>query len=229
MTNHYELLYIVSIKHTGDDLTKVIESVSGLLKTKGCTITHDDMLGKQKLAYPINKVHQGTYVVLEFDGPREAIKDLETELRLMKELLRFLVIKKRVKTAEDIAHEQRVQDRLLKEKQDELASMDSTSTPAAVAAAEPQATDKTASVAPESTAVVEVEEPIIMTDPASEPVAEPAKPEPVAAPEVVVETPVAPVKPAAPEVEVKERKDKNKVSLEDLDKKLDEILTDDIL
>ena len=236
MTNHYELLYIVSIKHTGDDLTKAVELVTALLKDNGCKITHDEVIGKQKLAYPIDKVHQGTYVVAEFDGPRESIKELEKQLTLMKEILRFLIIKKRIKTADDIAHEQRIQDKLLKEKQDELTSLDSES-PKLEAESEkaeveaPVVSAKTEDIIGETETntkkdEVKVDVPVVkekVADVPVEPVVEPIKEEK----EEMAST--KPAVKAADATEIKEKKEKSKVSLEDLDKKLDEILTDDIL
>ena len=180
MDNHYELLYLVSIKHTGDDLQKVIDSVTTLIKDNNGVITYDNIIGKQRLAYPIKKVHQGTYVVNEFNMPRENVKPLDNKLKIADGLLRHLLITKKEKTREEIEHEEKVQERILKRKEEELAQTEG--------------------------------------EPKVEPVKEEKKTDKEEPKEDLVK-----------EVEIKQKKKASKVSLEELDKKLDEILTDDIL
>jgi small subunit ribosomal protein S6 len=186
MDNHYELTYIVSIKHTGDDAQKIIDSVTKLLKDQKADITADTNLGKLRLAYPIKKTHQGTYVSVEFNMPGANLKELDNKLKVADGLLRHLIIVKKEKTAEELEHEQKVQERLLKRKEDELAGGNAIK--AAVATKEEGA---------------------------------PAEKTP--------EEKLADTKVETPEIEIKEKKEKGKVSLEDLDKKLNEILTDDII
>ncbi len=207
MTEHYELLYLVSMQYAGDELQKIMDEVTGMLKDNGATISINDILVKQKLAYPIKHVHQGTYVVVEFDMPKENVQKTETLLRLNNEVLRALIIKKKIKTAEEIEHEKKIQERLLKQKEDELAALD---------------TDVKTVVSPAKEVHVQSEEVKVEA---------PAQEEIQAVDTTVIVAEEAPV--AAPadfkDVEVKTKKAKSKVSLEDLDKKLDEILTDEII
>lgn len=175
---HYELTYIVSIKFLDDEMNKVTEKIEKIIVDLGGKITSKEVLGKQKLAYPLKQIHQGTYASIEFDLEGEKLKELDTDLKLMNELLRHLVIKKRVRTEAEIEREKQVQERLRKEKELELNKLEESNQGGAKQV--------------ESSVVEEVK---------AEQTAE-AK---------------------------KEDKDSKKVSLEDLDKKLDEILTDDII
>lgn len=189
MDNHYELLYIVSVKHTGEELQKIIDGVTKLIKDNNGTITKDDILGKLKLAYPIKKVYQGTYVVFEFDLPRQNLKEIDKQLKLMPEVLRHLIVAKKIKTKEEIEHEQQIQEKLLKRKQEELDQA--------------QGVEKVK----KQSAKVQSEE---------------KKQEPQEQAALTLQS--------EPEkVEVKEKKSPEKISLDDLDKKLDEILTDDVI
>lgn len=104
MQEHYELLYIVSIKYIDGDLQKVTESIGKLLKDNNAVITRSEDLGKRKLAYPIKTVHQGTYICLEMDAPKEKLLEIDKQLKLMPEVLRFLIIKKRIKSAAEMEH-----------------------------------------------------------------------------------------------------------------------------
>lgn len=183
MKEHYELLYIVSIKHLEADLKKVMETVAGLIKKEGGVITHNNVIGRQKLAYPINNIHQGTYVEVEFDvEQKDGIKRLESQLQIMKEMLRFLIVVKKQKTAEQVNRELALKEKLRQETEKELVKADK---PAPI-------TIKRVDVPKEET-------------PAIAPVKTEAKAEPKAEPET------------------------SKMDLDDIDKKLDKILSDDLL
>ncbi len=120
MLEHYELTYIVPVKFIDDELKKVSDEVNALIKKFNGQITEDYILGRQKLAYPIKKEHQGTYMVVEFDMETEDLKKLNTQLDLMNEVLRHLIVRKRVKTEEEIKKEQAIQEKLRKQKEKEL-------------------------------------------------------------------------------------------------------------
>ena len=213
MNEHYELTYIVPIKYLEDELNKVNESVVGFVKKANGEITKEDNLGKQKLAYPIEHISQGTYMVLEFDMPQVNVKQVDTELKLMPEVLRHLIIKKRVKTEQEIKREADIQERLRKEKEDQLEAM--------------EAEDKKEIKKTEVKAEVKVEEPKPEEKPAEESAEEPVEEKVEDPTEVKAEEETAEIKVDEPKEEKKA--DDDKATLEDLDKKLDEILTDDIL
>lgn len=120
MKEHYELTYIVSIKYLDDELTKVMESIAGQIKSLGGEITSDQILGKQRLAYPIKQTHQGTYVILEFNLDGVNLKKLDDQLKLSASVLRHLIIKKKIKSEAEIKREKQIQESLRKEKEAEL-------------------------------------------------------------------------------------------------------------
>ena len=117
---NYELAYIISIKYLEADMQKVIDQITKVIKDNGGKIVKEEILGKQKLAYPINHIHQGTYVIVEFDIDGVNLKKIDTELTLMNEVLRHLIVKKKVKSAEELQQEEAIRERLRKEKEDEL-------------------------------------------------------------------------------------------------------------
>jgi small subunit ribosomal protein S6 len=215
MQEHFELLYIVSMKHTGDDLQKVMDSVTELIKKHEGEISINDIFSKQKLAYPIKKVHQGTYVVVEFNMDKSEINKLEKLLRLDNNLLRFLILKKKIKTAEELEREKSIQEKLLKEKEKELSELEgeTKSTPKE----EPKEDKK------------EVTEEVKEDKKETEEVVEEKVVEKEIVEEPKEEKPVEKKEDKKEDEEVKEKTPKSKVSLDDLDKKLDEILTDEIL
>ncbi|MFZ5363943.1 MAG: 30S ribosomal protein S6, partial [Patescibacteria group bacterium] len=68
-------------------------------------ITLSDNFGSKKLAYPIADAQVGNYFTIEFNGEAEKITELQGELKLTPEVIRFAITLKKVKTAEEIEAE----------------------------------------------------------------------------------------------------------------------------
>ena len=64
----------------------VIQSFKGEIKKR-------ESWGVRNLAYKINKNRKGHYMLLNIDGPPEAIQEYERLLRLDEDVIRFLTIK----------------------------------------------------------------------------------------------------------------------------------------
>jgi len=98
MNNHYELLYLVPAKFTDEEIEQAKNLVKELITKHGGNITLEDSLGKKKLAYPIKKILQGAYLLIEFDIEGENLKKFNEDLRLEPKILRHQVIKKAIST-----------------------------------------------------------------------------------------------------------------------------------
>ena len=70
----------------------VIQSFKGEIKKR-------ENWGIRNLAYKINKNRKGHYVLLNIDGPPEAIQEYERLMRLDEDIIRFLTIK--IKSIDD--------------------------------------------------------------------------------------------------------------------------------
>lgn len=83
----------------------ISKKINETVKKHGGEITSADNLGSKKLAYPIGDAQVGNYLVIEFNGEAEKIKDFESELKLTPEVLRFSIALKKLKTQEEIEAE----------------------------------------------------------------------------------------------------------------------------
>ncbi|MBU4332617.1 30S ribosomal protein S6 [Patescibacteria group bacterium] len=95
MLNHYELLYIIPVNFTEKEVKPIIDKINNLIKSTGGKIVHEEKLVKRKLAYPIKHVRHGYFIANEVDSNPETIEKLTKELKLVPEVLRFQVTKKR--------------------------------------------------------------------------------------------------------------------------------------
>lgn len=112
LIEHYELLLLISGLTSEDDAAKVFTSVKELLANDGAQITHEESLGRKALGYTIAKSRQGHYFVAEFDLVKSKLAPLQQKLRVRADITRYLIVKKRVKTAAELAEEARVRQKI---------------------------------------------------------------------------------------------------------------------
>ncbi|MBI1908326.1 30S ribosomal protein S6 [Candidatus Uhrbacteria bacterium] len=88
----YEILTIIPAKFSDNEIDAVSERVAKTLETDGCKIEKTENLGKLKLAYAIDHVRYGTYVLFYVEAAQEAMKKVDQDLRLADEVLRHMIV-----------------------------------------------------------------------------------------------------------------------------------------
>ena len=92
--NKYELAVVVSAKIEDDERAQVIEKVKALVERFGGKISDVDESGKKRLAYEIQKMHEGFYYFIQFEADSQCPAEIERHVRIMDNVLRYLVVKK---------------------------------------------------------------------------------------------------------------------------------------
>ena len=92
--NKYELALVINAKIEDDARTDAIEKIKALIEKFGGEITNVDEWGKKKLAYEIQKMHEGFYYFIQFEADATAPAEIESHMRIMDNVLRYLVVKK---------------------------------------------------------------------------------------------------------------------------------------
>jgi len=89
----YELMYIVRPELDDEALRTTTESVDTLIRGLGGTVGKTTMWGKRRLAYEVDRLRDGHYVitVLQLDGARVA--DLERALQIHDTVFRHLLVR----------------------------------------------------------------------------------------------------------------------------------------
>jgi len=105
---HYELLYIVSNKFSEDEVKPIVEKINKAISDNGGTITFSEDWGKKRLAYSIEGFYYGYYLLAEFDMPGEKLAGLDRFLRLSNEIVRYVTVAKKVRSAAEIARDQKI-------------------------------------------------------------------------------------------------------------------------
>ena len=93
MVNKYETIFIIN-SEMGEEATKgLVEKFKGLLETSA-QLENVDEWGKRKLAYPINDLTEGYYVLANFSADTEFPKELERIYKITDGILKFIIIRK---------------------------------------------------------------------------------------------------------------------------------------
>ncbi len=116
MSQHYELLYIVAGAAGDEAQAGLQQKVADELTKAGAQVTSHTAWESRKFAFPIGKLQQGVYMIAEFDAETESTRTIERGLRLMPEVLRYLMVRKQVKTPEQIEEEKRIREKIQERK-----------------------------------------------------------------------------------------------------------------
>jgi len=74
-------------------LDALIDNISQFVTGKGGTISDIERWGKRKLAYPISRFMEGSYVLIRFKLKPALGRELKTNLQISEEVLRHLLIR----------------------------------------------------------------------------------------------------------------------------------------
>jgi len=90
----YELTFIINPNLSETDTASQMDKVRGFINQLGGSIENEKSIGKRRLSYPIKKQNFGFYASLEFNLTPENLSELEKQLKLEPQILRYLLILK---------------------------------------------------------------------------------------------------------------------------------------
>ena len=91
----YELMYILTLENGEDSIPGLIEKVNAMITRYGGQVSDSNQTspwGKRRLAYPINKIQDGFYVLAHLSMEPGQVIELEHDMRLSENILRHLMI-----------------------------------------------------------------------------------------------------------------------------------------
>lgn len=91
--NKYELAVVVNAKLEDEERAAVVDNCKALIERFGGTITNVDDWGKKRLAYEVQKMKEGFYYFIQFDAESTAPAEIESRIRIMDNVIRFLCVK----------------------------------------------------------------------------------------------------------------------------------------
>jgi small subunit ribosomal protein S6 len=89
----YEALFIIKPDVPDEEVDQRLEAFRTQLTSSGATVDKLEKWGKRRLAYRIDKYREGAYVLVQFSGGPELVKEFERRLRVSDIVLKFLTVR----------------------------------------------------------------------------------------------------------------------------------------
>jgi small subunit ribosomal protein S6 len=86
----YETIFILDSLIPPKDIETTIQKYSAIIAENGGKVRKVDKWGKRRLAYEIHKKQYGFYIAIEFEGPGNIPRLLESDYNYNDKVLRFL-------------------------------------------------------------------------------------------------------------------------------------------
>jgi small subunit ribosomal protein S6 len=93
LMRNYEAMIILQADYEEEARNALVEKLQGLIVKTGGEVTDVNHWGTRKLAYEINDLRDGYYLLIKFTGEGTGIGELERNLKITDGVLRFLVIR----------------------------------------------------------------------------------------------------------------------------------------
>ncbi len=91
--NCYETLFVVKPTLTEEEIAAQITKVKDVLAKEGAELVGTNDMGMRKLAYPVQKNDRGYYTVLFYKAKGVVIHELERNLKINEDVIKFLTVK----------------------------------------------------------------------------------------------------------------------------------------
>ena len=116
----YELTYIVRPDVSTNHVDQIASKFTDVAKEKGGKVIKTEQWGLRNLAYRVKKHRKGYYTMLGLEGTGEMVNELERQIRISDDVIRFLTV-----NVEELSKEESVQLKFAKGRSPKAESEDS--------------------------------------------------------------------------------------------------------
>ena len=88
---NYEVVYILDPALGEEGIAAMIEKFKALVETQG-TVSEVDESGKRRLAYPINDLTEGYYVLMTFTAEPSLPAEIDRVMKITEGVMRSMII-----------------------------------------------------------------------------------------------------------------------------------------
>ena len=89
----YEHVYLARQDVSASQVEELTNTYTELLASNGGKVTKNEYWGLKSLSYRINKNRKAHYSLLNIDAPHAAVAEMERQMRINEDVLRFMTIR----------------------------------------------------------------------------------------------------------------------------------------
>ncbi len=94
MKRSYELMYVLNTRLDEESQQAVTTRIHDTIEKIGGSIDSNEVFGRRRLAFPIQKHTEGLYMITNFQADSKSLKELSRVMNITEGLLRHLVIRR---------------------------------------------------------------------------------------------------------------------------------------
>ncbi len=92
MTN-YEAMFILRPDLEEEKVAEIMDRFRALVENRGGEVTRLEKWGKRRLAYEIQHLREGLYIILRFKGNTEIVQELDRVFKISDEVIRHMIVR----------------------------------------------------------------------------------------------------------------------------------------
>jgi small subunit ribosomal protein S6 len=89
----YESVFIARQDISPAQAETLADTFTGIVKERGGDVTKREYWGLRSISYRIKKNRKGHYILLNLDAPPPAVQEMERNMRLNEDVLRFMTVR----------------------------------------------------------------------------------------------------------------------------------------
>ena len=89
----YESVFIARQDISAGQVDTLADEMEKLISDNGGSVARREYWGLRNLAYRMKKNRKGHYIMFNLDAPSEAVQEMERNLRLHEDVLRYMTIR----------------------------------------------------------------------------------------------------------------------------------------
>jgi small subunit ribosomal protein S6 len=89
----YEHVFLTRQDVSGQRVDELVEQFKGVIETGGGTVGKTEYWGLKSLAFRINKNRKAHYTLMNLDAPHPAVTEMQRQMRINEDVLRFLTVR----------------------------------------------------------------------------------------------------------------------------------------
>lgn len=89
----YETVFIARQDVSTKQVEDLAKKFADIIKENGAKVVRTEQWGLRALAYRIKKNRKGHYVMMHIEGPHPAVAEMERNIRLNEDVLRYMTVR----------------------------------------------------------------------------------------------------------------------------------------
>src|SRR5918995_1973269 len=89
----YEHVFLARQDVTSQQVEAMVDQYKGVIEQNGGTVEKTEMWGVKSLAYRIKKNRKAHFTMFNIDAPAAAVAEMERQMRINEDILRFMTIR----------------------------------------------------------------------------------------------------------------------------------------